>query len=87
MAAERLCEICQQPINPERVEAIPETILCTQHAHEIAQFGGEFVTRVSHDKTSKPGSLKKNFGGVTTKKFHNDTAIRKLRAKYEDQAS
>jgi hypothetical protein len=87
MVAQRFCAICKQLINPERAEAIPETILCTQHAHEIAQFGGEFVTRVSHDKTSKPGSLKKNFGGVTTKKFHNDIAIRKLRAKYEDQRS
>lgn len=83
MAANRHCEICKAIIDPERAEVIPETKLCTEHAREIGKFGGEFTTRISHDKTSKAGSLKKNFGGVTTRKQRNVEAIRKLREQFE----
>lgn len=79
MAKARFCEICKQPIDPERVEVIPDTHLCTRHAHEIQQFGGEFRLLSHQEKTSKVGSLKKNFGGVTTRKVRNNDAMRKLR--------
>lgn len=39
----RMCEVCRQPIDPDRAEAIPETRLCTEHAREIQAYGGEFV--------------------------------------------
>jgi hypothetical protein len=79
MSKTRFCEICKQPIDPERVEVLPETHLCTTHAREIEKFGGEFRLLTHQEKTSKAGSLKKNFGGVATKKVRNDEAMRKLR--------
>ncbi|MCE9554519.1 MAG: hypothetical protein K8T91_14255, partial [Planctomycetes bacterium] len=79
MTKSRFCEICKQPIDPERVEVLPETHLCTRHAHEIQKFGGEFRLVSHQERTSKAGSLKKNFGGVSTHTVRNDEAMRKLR--------
>jgi hypothetical protein len=79
----RGCEICKQPIEPERAEVDPLTRLCAAHAREIAQFGGEFKTVASEDVTSKKGSLKKNIGGVTTERVRNQEAIRRLREAHE----
>ena len=62
----RPCEICGQPIDPERLEAVRDTRLCGDHARQIAKYGGEFRISASHDRTSKPGSLRQNDGGVTT---------------------
>jgi hypothetical protein len=81
----RGCEICKQPIEPERAESDPLTKLCTQHAREIAQFGGEFKTVAREDRTSKKGGLKINIGGVTTERVRNDEAMRKLRDAFEAQ--
>ena len=30
----RPCEICNQPIDPERLEAVPDTRLCGDHARK-----------------------------------------------------
>jgi hypothetical protein len=79
----RGCEICKQPIEPERAENDPLTRLCAAHAREIAQFGGEFKTVASEDVTSKKGSLKKNIGGVTTERVRNQEAVRRLREAQE----
>ena len=83
MAAFRGCEICKQPIEPERAEADPTTQLCAKHAHEVEEFGGEFRTIANLEVTSKQGSLKKNYGGVSTHRRRNKKAIQKLREAYE----
>lgn len=75
----RVCEICKRPIDPERIEVIPETRLCSDHARMIARYGGEFTMTYTRERLSKPGSLKKNYGGVTPQKLRNATAMAKLR--------
>ena len=81
--AYRGCEICKKPIETERAEAIPATRLCVHHAREIGEYGGEFRTVVNEDVTSKPGSLKKNYGGVTTYRRRNTEAVLRLRDAYQ----
>ena len=60
----RLCEICKEEIDPERIEVIPETRLCTQHAIEIRTLGGEFVVRqrVVHHLECDIGALEQSRG-------------------------
>jgi hypothetical protein len=79
----RPCEICKQPIDPERVDAVPETRLCTDHARAVEKLGGEFIVTATPERTSKPGSLKKNYGSFTTQKTRNKEAIEKLRDEYQ----
>ena len=79
----RQCEICQAPIDPERIEVLPETRLCTEHARKIGKYGGEFKVTMSQERLSKPGSLKRNYGGVSTSKTRNHDAIEKLRTDYQ----
>ena len=81
----RPCEICNQPIDPERLEAVPDTRLCGDHARKIAKYGGEFRLSASHDRTSKQGSLKQNYGGVTARKTRNHEALEKMRDEYEQE--
>ncbi len=35
----RLCEICGQPIHPERLEALPDTTRCTEHSQTAKLIG------------------------------------------------
>jgi hypothetical protein len=70
-------------IEPERVEAIPETRLCVEHAREILRFGGEFVVTSATENLGKTGSLKKNYGGITMEKSRNKSAEEKLRREFE----
>ena len=79
----RACEICKKPLNPERAEGLPMTRLCIEHAHEIEKLGGEFKTYINEELTSKQGSLKKNYGGVTLYRRRNQEAMLKLREAYE----
>jgi hypothetical protein len=79
----RHCEICRQEIDPERLEFLPDTRLCVTHARLIEKYGGEFVIRASQERTSKPGSLKRNYGGVTTTATRNTAALARLRQDYE----
>ena len=51
----------------ERVEAIPDTMVCVTCAGEMG--GSEFLVVVVPEKTSKEGSLKKNYGGYGTRKI------------------
>jgi len=74
----RPCEICMKPIEPQRLEATPETRLCKEH-------GGEFIRVVSHERTSKAGSLKKNYGGVNTSRKRNQAAIEKLKDEFDEE--
>jgi hypothetical protein len=82
MARTRLCEICKQPIDPERAEGSPDTRLCRDHAVEIEKYGGEFLTTATQERTSKAGSLKLNYGGISTTRTRNDEAVRRLRDDY-----
>jgi hypothetical protein len=84
-ASSRPCEICGQEIDPERLEAVPETRLCGEHARKITKYGGEFRTTASHDRTSKQGSLKHNYSGVSTRKVRNPEAVEKLRQEHEQE--
>lgn len=61
----RLCVRCGAEIPAERVEALPETQVCVGCSREM---GGEFDVYVVPERTSKDGSLKKNYGGYATKK-------------------
>lgn len=83
MVKSRPCEICMQPIDPERLEVLPDTQLCTEHAKQIAKYGGEFTVTAIREKTSKAGSLKKNYGGVTPSKHRNYRALEQLREEYQ----
>src|SRR4051794_21067134 len=75
-------EICGRPIEAIRIEVIPATRLCGEHGWLIVKFGGEFIVRSREDKTSKENSLKKNYGGVTTKLTRNEDAVARLRREY-----
>jgi hypothetical protein len=79
----RLCIVCKQEIESDRVDAIPSTRLCTAHGREIQKFGGEFKLSASQERTSKQGSLKLNYGGITTTTTRNDEALNKLLDEYE----
>ena len=79
----RRCEIRKQEIDPERLEFLPETRLCLTHAKLIEKYGGEFVISATQERTSKPGSLKRNYGGVSTTSTRNTSAVEKLRQDYE----
>ena len=79
----RHCEICKQPIDADRAEAIRQTRLCTEHAREIQKYGGEFVMSSTQEKTSKEGSLKKNYGGISTRLRRNERAISQLKDDFE----
>jgi hypothetical protein len=61
----RLCQRCNAEIPAERVEALPDTLICVQCSREI---GGEFKITVVAENLGKSGSLKKNYGGWTIKK-------------------
>ena len=75
----RPCEVCGQPIDPERIEVVPETRLCVEHARMIGQYGGEFLVTGTQVSLGKSGSLKKNYGDVSIDKKRNTEALRKLR--------
>jgi hypothetical protein len=80
----RLCAVCQKDISA-RVEVLPETWLCREHAGMIDKYGGEFLLVTRQESLSKPGSLKKNYGGVSVRRIRNTAALEKLQAEYERQ--
>jgi hypothetical protein len=79
----RPCEICGEPIDPERLEVLPETRLCIEHARAADKFGGEFKATATRVSIGKSGSLKKNYGDMTVKLKRNPEAMRKLRDAHE----
>jgi hypothetical protein len=81
----RRCAVCKREIESERAAAIPATRLCTKHGHEIEKYGGEFTLSASQERTSKQGSLKLNYGGITTKTTRNEKALNRLLDEYEKQ--
>jgi hypothetical protein len=78
----RPCEICGKSIEAERIEAIPETRLCVEHARMIGKYGGEFLVMATRESLGKAGSLKRNYGDIITQKRRNQPAINKLRHEY-----
>ena len=79
----RPCEVCGEPIDPERIGAVPETRLCVEHARMIGKYGGEFKITATQASLGKGGSLKKNYGDVSIQKTRNTEALRKLREEFE----
>ena len=79
----RPCEICGELIDPERIDVLPETRLCIEHAKMIGKYGGEFIVTGTQTNLGKSGSLKKNYGDVSIEKKRNTEALRKLREEYE----
>ena len=61
----RPCARCGEEIPAERAEALPDTLLCVRCSQEM---GGEFQVYMIPERTSKEGSLKKNYGGYATRK-------------------
>ena len=59
------CARCGNEIPAERLEALPDTQVCVKCSQEM---GGEFTVYVTPERTSKEGSLKKNYGGYTARK-------------------
>jgi hypothetical protein len=78
----RPCEIRKKMIEAERVEAIPETRLCVEHARLIVKYGGEFLVTATEENLAKPGGIKRNYGGIVMPKTRNRTGIDKLRHDY-----
>ena len=74
----RLCVVCKQEIEADRVEAIPATRLCVEHGKEIQKYGGEFKLSATQERTSKAGSLKLNYGGISTESTRNEDALNQL---------
>jgi hypothetical protein len=64
-AVPRSCDRCNGEIPAERVEALPDTRVCVRCSEVM---GGEYDVYVVAERTSKDGSLKKNYGGYGTKK-------------------
>ncbi len=85
MAAIRFCAVCKAVIDPERLEGVPDTRLCTTHAREIEKYGGEFRLLSTPDRTSKQGSLKHNYSGVTASRSRNAEALQRLQQDYENR--
>lgn len=79
----RLCIVCKQEIESDRIEGIPATRLCITHGREIQQYGGEFKLTATQERTSKAGSLKLNYGGISTENKRNEDALNQLLDAYE----
>lgn len=77
--------ICKKEIEPERIQAITGTRLCTEHGREIEKFGGEFKLSASQERTSKKTSLKVNYGSVSVERIRNEDAMDDLKMHYENK--
>jgi hypothetical protein len=72
-------------IEPDRAADLANTNLCSEHGEAIERFGGEFKVLSQGENLSKPGSLKRNPGGVRTKLVRNMRALDQLREEIEKQ--
>lgn len=79
----RPCEVCGQPIDPERVEVLPETRLRIEHGRQVAKFGGEFILVGTQSSLGKDGSMKKNYGDVSVRQKRNTEGVRRLIEEYD----
>lgn len=81
----RRCMVCKREIESDRAAGMLKTRLCTAHGAEIEKYGGEFLMSAGFDRTSKPGSLKHNYGGITTTMTRNEAGLNRLKDDYELQ--
>ena len=81
----RLCMICKQQIEEDRINAIAGTRLCVEHGKEIEKFGGEFKLSAKQERTSKKTSFKVNYGGISTTTERNEDAIERMIEHYEEK--
>ena len=65
MSTPRLCQRCKAEIPAERVEALPDTVICIACSKAI---GGEYTLETIADSIGKSASLKKNYGAFSMKK-------------------
>jgi len=61
------CRLCGTEIPRERLEVIPDTLVCVKCSEKI---GGEFELKVTVRGTAKAGSLKKTGQEVSVKRQH-----------------
>ncbi len=59
------CIRCDEPIPAKRLEALPETRLCICCSEAV---GGDFIVTATLERTSKPGSMKLNYGSAVLSK-------------------
>jgi hypothetical protein len=81
----RPCEVCMKPIEAGRLEAVPETRLCAEHARQIEKHGGEFIRTMVQERTSKTSSLKRSYGSASIHKTRNYEALEKLKAEHREE--
>jgi hypothetical protein len=65
LSTQRYCQRCNAEIPAERLEALPETVICVRCSSAI---GGEFIVQAVAESTGKAGSLKKNYGSYSLRK-------------------
>ena len=53
------CQRCGNEIPAERLEILPDTVICVACSKDI---GGEYTVKVVEENVAKAGSLKKNYG-------------------------
>ena len=80
----RRCYVCKTEIDFERIQAMPETRLCKRHGQEIEPYGGEFLRTASQERTSKQGSLKLNYGGISLVTTRNQAGMDRLKEAFEE---
>ncbi len=61
----KCCRVCGVEIPPERLEVIPDTLVCVKCSQKI---GGEFELQVRMGGTGKQGSLKKTGVDIIVKR-------------------
>ncbi len=61
----RYCVRCQAEIPAERIEALPDTLICIKCSQAI---GGEFIITAEAESIGKAGSMKKNYGSWNIRK-------------------
>jgi hypothetical protein len=79
----RPCEVCGEPIHPERIEVLPETRLCIEHGKQIARYGSEFLLIGTQSSLGEDGSMKKNYGDVSVRQKRNAEGVRRLIEEYD----
>ena len=82
MSKVRACEVCRRWIEPGRLEAEKHTLLCKECAVKIEKHGGRVHPADGKERTSKAGSLKRNYGSVSVRKTRNYEALEKLKAEH-----
>jgi hypothetical protein len=54
----RLCRVCKQPIEAERLEALPKTALCAAHARSVGEV--DPIKRDADALCAKPSATGRN---------------------------